>query len=126
VNQPDQKPADDYPGETSEGLAATEKLTTQESKRVERAINLSEQQQRSSQIPTPGRIVLYTFSGNTADQNSGQSSTVPAIVVNAFSEICVNLRVFQDGPGRPLWKTSVMRKGAAGESNDYWEWPPRV
>ena len=73
--------------------------------------------------PTAGDIVLFTFSSNEGTSDDGQSKTVPAIVVNVFSDELVNLRVFQDGPAAPLWKTSVQHKDAGpGGDSSYWEW----
>ena len=72
--------------------------------------------------PTIGRIVHYTFLNDMALPEEGQSRTVPAIIVAVWSDDCVNLRVFQDGPGVPLWKTSIVEKSAS-HGGDYWEWP---
>lgn len=76
-----------------------------------------------------GRIVHYTFneaeiSGSPMTQ-AGQSRTVPAIIVHVFADDCVNLRVIQDGPEVPPWKTSVSRADKPGVENT-WAWPPRL
>lgn len=75
--------------------------------------------------PTVGDGVLFTFTRTGVTSDDGQSKTVPAIVVNVFSEELVNLRVFQDGPAIPLWLTSVQRKDTLPDNSDasYWEWP---
>lgn len=69
--------------------------------------------------PTAGRIVLYTpmageFTGN-------DTSPVPAIITRVWSDECVNLKVFSDGPS-DYWVTSVL----LGEGYRTWAWPPRA
>jgi hypothetical protein len=77
--------------------------------------------------PTIGRIVHYTFQKNADESDRGQSDTVPAIIVQVWSDVCVNLRVFQDGDANPRWQTSVVKRDESNEANgDYWEWPTRA
>lgn len=80
--------------------------------------------------PSKGRTVLYTFPSDEQlgyNLPAGQEQTVPAVIVNVFSETCVNLRVFQDGPAPPISATSVPLKDVTNENfGRYWEWPPRV
>ena len=70
--------------------------------------------------PTIGRIVLYRVS--QADQEelrSNSAKVLPAVVVYAFTEECVNLQVFCDGPVGTVWKISIMQGKEAGQ----WDWP---
>ena len=60
-----------------------------------------------------GDMVLFHFGKDEelgSSKPNGQASPVPAVVVNVWSEVMVNLRVFTDGIGAPLWKTSVAKK----------------
>lgn len=75
-----------------------------------------------------GDIVLFTFPPleiRSFSAPAGQSQTVPAIIVAAWSDECVNLRVFPDSDGPTITKTSVpLKKPDDGpESGFYWDWP---
>lgn len=77
-----------------------------------------------------GRIVHYTMPHadvGTFGTPKGQSQTVPAIIVCAFSDVCVNLRVFPDSSGLSYVETSVPLKDETSDPNAgfYWEWPSR-
>jgi len=78
--------------------------------------------------PTIGRIVIY----NTTQADRDRMSTsyqlgaiqntvnqLPAVITNVFSESCVNVKVFVDGHGNDLWKTSIM----LGPNEGSWSWP---
>ena len=78
--------------------------------------------------PTIGRIVHYTFPTDAAlgiNEPAGQSRTVPAIIVQVFSDTCVNLQVFPDGDRELLWLTSRCYREGAQPEGDYWEWPTK-
>ena len=69
--------------------------------------------------PKIGDIVLYNV--GEADKEPlthNDASTLPAIVLTVWSDECVNLKVFCDGP-EDAWETSVL-KGRAGHQ---WSWP---
>ena len=73
-----------------------------------------------------GETVLYTFSedefGDHGSATTGQTKTVPAVVVCVFGDNLVNLKIVTDGPGGFLWKTSVPRAVGPGEPDS---WAPR-
>lgn len=74
--------------------------------------------------PTIGRIVIYkpteeekktlAKSGNACDQ-------LPAIIVNAFGDDVVNLKVQTDGTDSAFWKSSTPK----GDNEGEWNWPER-
>lgn len=79
--------------------------------------------------PSVGRIVVYACSVYDDAGNNG-AKVAPAVVTRVWSDSCVNLRVFMDGP-EVAWRTSV----ALFESQESFEsagvasgcyWPPRV
>jgi hypothetical protein len=95
------------------------------------------------QKPTVGRIVHYypskrdegTILNNISMEGVAgpiikDGTVLPAIIVQVWSDTCVNLRVICDGP-KDAWKTSVTLFGSAGVAVDEyekagsWEWPPR-
>jgi len=76
-----------------------------------------------TQFPTLGRIVLYTIGAEEAPINGAR--TFPAIVVRAWSDDCVNLRVLYDGH-HIGWKTYVLPNFNGDHIGNFWEWPPRV
>jgi hypothetical protein len=79
--------------------------------------------------PSIGRIVHVTFD---------DEKIRPAIVVEVWSDTCVNLRLFADGPNDSIptrtfrgyqlltgdWLTSV--EFAETPTPGRWSWPPRV
>lgn len=77
-----------------------------------------------------GRIVHFTFPHSDVQgfsSHAGQTQIVPAIIVCAFSDECVNLRVFPDSDGPSIVKTSVPLQNESSNPNDgfYWQWPSR-
>lgn len=73
--------------------------------------------------PTIGRIVHYQHPMEIG------SMTLPAIIVNVWSDVCVNLQVFTDGrnshPGAISgveWVTSVTMDEFAKQPRT-WHWP---
>jgi hypothetical protein len=98
-----------------------------------------------TQIPTPGRIVLYTLTSQDAFQinkrredarreGAGETGKIvhvgntaapgelyPAMVVRTFGGQNVNLQVMLDG-NDTFWATSRPEGDDAGA----WHWPPRV
>jgi len=79
--------------------------------------------------PTIGRIVIYKLSDYDKERLKGMGSgnpnngadEAPAIVVRAWSDTCVNLRVLIDGE-QTLWVTSVL----LGDGPSNWQLPERV
>lgn len=77
---------------------------------------MSEQKQ-----PSVGRIVHYhvgAFDGPEMRHNHTEEEDLPAVIVRVWSDTCVNLKVFTDGP-TDVWKTSVLLGDKPGE----WGWP---
>jgi len=78
--------------------------------------------------PTIGRIVTYKLSdsdkaklkAHSYNPNTG-ADEAPSIVVRAWSDTCVNLRVLVDGE-QTLWVTSAL----LGDQPSQWQWPARV
>lgn len=72
--------------------------------------------------PTIGRVVIY----NTTEEDKASArknfdnvvQQLPAIIVNVWSDTCINVRVFSDG-GSMLWKTSINQ----GDQPGQWNWP---
>jgi hypothetical protein len=76
--------------------------------------------------PTIGRIVHFVQ----------DKFTLPAIIVNVWSDTCVNLQVFTDGSNSdPIsmssecpnlkWVTSATFDESAEPQQRTWHWPPR-
>lgn len=84
-----------------------------------------------SQTPTVGRIVHYFPGPHDAPacvNGNGADDPVAAVVVRAWGDDCVNLRLlldFTSNDGCPI-RTSVQRRGAAPEGTFSWDWPERV
>lgn len=57
-----------------------------------------------------GEIVFYYPGKDDQEAQTNNAFVVPAIVVTDFGDGVLNLRVFQDGEGAPLWRTSVSNK----------------
>ena len=77
-------------------------------------------------IPTQGRIVLYRFPASEEAPNG--TEVVPAVIVQVWSDDCVNLRLFTDGPpGGHEWVTSVVQCPLTGSGEvsqpGCWAWP---
>jgi hypothetical protein len=72
------------------------------------------------QKPSIGRIVIFTFPEVQNFQNNN-TNKAPAIIVNVWSDKCVNLKVLTDGV-HDHWVTSVTK----GDGPREWNWPPRV
>lgn len=72
--------------------------------------------------PSIGRIVIYklTEEDKEISRKAGDNVTdeVPAIIVNVWSDTCLNLRVFVDG-NYTWWKTSTPE----GDQPGNWHWP---
>jgi len=76
-------------------------------------------------IPTIGDMVIYypteeekrgiADHGNTSD-------SLPAVVVAAWGETTLNLKVFTDGNGPDLWKTSVPKIAKGVKEPGYWNY----
>lgn len=79
------------------------------------------------QKPSVGRIVHYQpgdheLAAMSEGGNPIESGTwLAAVVVRVWSDTCVNLRVFTDGPSTP-WVTSA----TLGDGEYNWRWPPRA
>ena len=74
--------------------------------------------------PTIGRIVIYRTTAEDKDvmRVTGMQNVVaqlPAIVVNVWSDTCINVKVILDGHGLDLWKSSINK----GEGDGNWSWP---
>lgn len=68
--------------------------------------------------PTIGRIVHYW-------QSAPGVTPVPAIIVEVWSDDCVNLRIFRDSPpADDEYVTSVTRCDQGDKWG--WDWPARV
>ena len=83
--------------------------------------------------PTVGRIVHY-WPGNINDGAPKKGQPYPAIITHVFSELCVNLTVFNDNSfpmggehSAPLSITSVGLWNGQGVpvGQNVWAWPPR-
>ena len=62
-----------------------------------------------------GDIVIYQVSDADSEIiKHNHVSELPAIVVQVWTDITVNLKVFCDGPN-DAWKTSVMRGDEPGQ-----------
>lgn len=75
--------------------------------------------------PSVGRIVHVKLSAQCAHDiggNAREGDIAPAIVTAAFTEICINARILGDGPGAPLWATSLVMGDGPGQ----WLWPERT
>ena len=69
--------------------------------------------------PTIGRIVIFNMPDNLRNGvNGNKSDQLPAIIVAAWSETTVNLKVITDGQN-DLWVTSV----SFGDGPNQWSWP---
>jgi len=72
--------------------------------------------------PTVGRIVLYRVgAADHADLRYNGNQVLPAIVVRVFTDTCISLKIFTDGP-TDVWKTSVVQ----GDGEYQWQWPQRA
>jgi len=95
----------------------------------------------SKSIPTVGDTVIYW--PDEADVKANKEAAevggyllnppvvgqpLPAMVVASWGSNVINLRVFVDGPGPDMWKTSVLHRAEVGEPVDSspktmcWEW----
>jgi len=68
--------------------------------------------------PTIGRIVIYESTPNEFSGGNDMGGPVPAMIVRVWSDDCVNLKVFTDGPTCE-WRTSILRGALIGQ----WRWP---
>jgi hypothetical protein len=78
---------------------------------------------------TIGRIVIYTPTDEQKEKmessfsNTGKScnvqSKLPAVIVAAWNDTCVNLKVLLDGDPSDLWITSAHQ----GDEPGQWNWP---
>lgn len=76
--------------------------------------------------PTIGRIVIYTLSEHDKNSINGNTTDkLPAIIVNVWSDTCVNLKVITDGIN-DLWKTSVALANEGRSVPNTWVWPEQV
>lgn len=76
--------------------------------------------------PTIGRIVIYKTTEEDRkvlkDAYGNQSTELPAIVVAAWSETCINAKVITDSSIGDLWKTSISQ----GDQEGQWNWPVKA
>jgi len=72
--------------------------------------------------PSIGRLVHYF---PTINENYG-NSPVTALITHVWSDTCVNLKLFADGPGvMDGFKTSVNNLHSDNSAGS-WNWPERV
>jgi hypothetical protein len=75
--------------------------------------------------PKIGRIVIYKTTEqdkkNFRDgfEHANVVDELPAVIVNVWSDTCVNVKVLTDGRTQDLWKTSINQGDQAGN----WNWP---
>lgn len=72
--------------------------------------------------PSIGRIVHY-FPG--PEEVVNDRGIMPAMITAVHNENCVNLKIFVDGQGQELWRSSVVQK-APGYDTRCWDWPTRT
>lgn len=71
-----------------------------------------------TKTPHIGDIVIYkTVEQQDGSLNNNWAKELPAIVTCVWSDECVNLKVFSDGP-YDEWRTSVLRGANPGQ----WDW----
>lgn len=77
--------------------------------------------------PSIGRIVIYKVTqsdkdlwreGNVKCHTTNIVDELPAMIVQVWSDTCVNLKVELDGLGQ-MWKTSITE----GDLEGQWHWP---
>lgn len=81
--------------------------------------------------PTIGRIVNYHTTVKDKKlmelSNDNVVDILPAVIVNVWSDECLNLKVITDGNSRDLWKTSVNNFNTVEKFNTvesgFWSWP---
>lgn len=67
--------------------------------------------------PTVGRIVMYVLSENDQLTHECGTNVLPAMIVKVWSDTCVNLKVFNNGPN-DFWRTSVVENTGSAVSAD--------
>lgn len=80
--------------------------------------------------PSIGRIVHYVLASTDSPRNAGEHR--PAIITRVWSDECVQLQVFTDGPndeaegdqGGLLWRSSVSMNDVEKPGRT-WHWPER-
>jgi hypothetical protein len=76
--------------------------------------------QETVTLPSVGDIVLYYVPEGAGEPlKHNHANVLPAIIVQVWSEDCVNLKVFCDGPV-DAWVTSVPK----GTDEGYWQYIP--
>lgn len=73
---------------------------------------------------TIGRIVQYNTTEEERKKMEKTGNVVnhlPAVVTNVFGDV-INVKVFADGEGEDIWKTSI----AQGDNEGEWNWFPKV
>lgn len=69
-----------------------------------------------------GQVVHYKVSPDDAPKLLyNGASILPAVVVRVWSDTCVNLQIFTDGPTGTFWKTSVLEGDEPGKWTSYWQ-----
>jgi len=69
--------------------------------------------------PTIGRIVIFSMPDYLkVCVNGNKQDKLPAVIVAAWSDTVVNLKVITDGQN-DLWVTSVSQ----GDNTNQWNWP---
>ena len=70
--------------------------------------------------PTIGRIVIFNVPEDMKPKVN-HAEKLPAIIVRAWSEGVVNLKIITDGEN-DIWQTSVSQ----GNKPNQWNWPVKV
>ena len=72
-----------------------------------------------------GRIVIYHLGANDGFRNNG-AKEAPAVIVRAWNDTYVNLKVLTDG-ANDAWVTSKRHESLHDDSSKitegYWTWP---
>lgn len=70
-----------------------------------------------TEVPVaPGQLVIYQVAEDDHEFiRYNQASELPAIVVQVWSQDCINVQVFCDGPQGTAWKTSILRGKEPGQ-----------
>lgn len=71
----------------------------------------------AGRVPALGDIVRYQVAGDDEPNTRHNApAQLPAIVTAVWGPLCVNLKIFTDGPAN-TWKTSVLRGDGPGNWN---------
>lgn len=75
----------------------------------------------NKRMPKVGETVIFFPSESDDEARNNGAQKVPAIVVQPWSETCVNLSVIPDCLPNLLSRTSVLHKSEATEECEYWD-----